>query len=163
MAVVIFIYLLLNVSLIGSVGAAVLAASPAPLATAAGLFLPGAAPVVAVVGIIAMLSALNAYIIGASRILQNISSVYRIPVLSEISRRGTPATALVLGSGIAAGALFFSNHFDLLASISVITNLLPYIAFCLAAFLLFHEPMRRAVAGTGIVITSLILVLYFLL
>jgi len=54
------VYLALNVALIGAVGATDLAASPAPVAYAMGLVLPGSGPFVAAVGIVTMLSALNA-------------------------------------------------------------------------------------------------------
>lgn len=73
MSIVTFVYILLNISLIGSVGSSVLAGSPAPLATASGLFIKDSEKLVAIIGIIAMLSALNAYMVGASRVMQNIS------------------------------------------------------------------------------------------
>ena len=79
MLLVCTIYLVLNISLIGSVGAAALAASPAPVAYAAGIIFSGAAPFVAVIGIITMFSALNAYIVGTSRVLQNMAKTYRLP------------------------------------------------------------------------------------
>jgi amino acid transporter len=162
MAIVISIYLLLNISLIGSVGTHVLAASPAPIATAAGLFIPLSGPFVAAVGIIAMLSALNAYVVGTSRIAQQVSVTYQVPLVRDLSGRGTPAAALVLSSAVAAGTLFYSNHFDVLASLSVITNLIPYIFFCIAAALVFRKQLlRRIVAGAGALVTALILVLYF--
>ena len=40
MGIVIFIYIFLNISLIGSIGSSVLANSPAPLATASALIDP---------------------------------------------------------------------------------------------------------------------------
>jgi hypothetical protein len=58
--------------------------------------------------------------------------------------------------------LFFSNEFSTLAVLSVITTLLPYIFFCLVAFVLFHETRRRLVSGLGAVMTAAILVLFFL-
>ncbi|VVB96188.1 Amino acid permease [uncultured archaeon] len=47
MSIVTFVYILLNVSLIGSVGSSVLAGSPAPLATASGLFIKDSEKLVA--------------------------------------------------------------------------------------------------------------------
>lgn len=164
LAIVISLYLFLNITLLGSVGAQVLAASPAPLATAAGLFVPLSGPVVAIIGIIAMLSALNAYVIGSSRITHQISVTYQVPLLKDLSFRGTPAAALILGSVVATSMLFFSNHFTILASLSVITTLIPYIFFCIAAARIFPDkPVRLLVATAGACVTTLILLLYFLL
>ena len=160
MAIVASIYLLLNIALIGSVGSTVLAASPAPVAEAAGLLFPFAGPVVAVIGIIAMISALNAYIIATSRVLWTLSSRYAFPVLSGISRTGTPAGALVISCGACAGLLFVSNKFDALASISVVTTLIPYIFFCLCSFVSVTSVRSRAVAVLGAVSTAAILILY---
>ena len=162
MAIVVSVYLLLNIALIGSVGVTVLAASPAPVASAAALVLADAGPVVACIGIVAMLSAINAYIVGTSRILQNLSARSGIPRLRDLGRRGTPVSALVAGCGIAAGLLLFSNHFDQLASISVITTLIPYLFFCIASWILIRETRMRVVSAIGAFSTFAILVLYFL-
>ncbi len=162
MAIVVSVYLLLNIALIGSVGAAVLAASPAPVATAAALVIADAGPVVVCIGIVAMLSAINAYIIGTSRILQNLSARFGIPRLRELGARGTPVSALVAGCGIAASLLLISNHFAELASISVITTLIPYLFFCIASWILVPETRMRVVSAAGALSTFAILVLYFL-
>ena len=61
--IIVFIYIFLNISLIGSVGSAVLANSPAPIATASGLILKQSQSIVALIGIVAMLSAINAYML----------------------------------------------------------------------------------------------------
>lgn len=79
MLIVVSLYLVLNLSLIGSVGSQALAASPAPVATAAGLIFPYSGTIVAFIGIVAMLSAINAYIIATSRVIQSISTRFRIP------------------------------------------------------------------------------------
>ncbi|HEY9206494.1 MAG TPA: hypothetical protein VIO58_11305 [Candidatus Methanoperedens sp.] len=50
---------------------------------------------VAVIGIIAILSALNAYMAGTSRVMQNISYRFKIPHLKELGAKGT----LVAGIG----------------------------------------------------------------
>ncbi len=92
MGIVVSLYLILNVSLIGSVGSETLAASPAPVATAAGIFLNSSGAIVACVGILAMLSAINAYIVGTSRILQSMSAEFSIPILRNLNTRGTPRT-----------------------------------------------------------------------
>ena len=68
------IYILLNIALIGSTGSAILAASPAPIATATAFVFPYAGYIVAAIGIFAMLSAMNAYIIASSRMVHNIAT-----------------------------------------------------------------------------------------
>jgi amino acid transporter len=161
MASVCTIYLVLNIALIGSVGSEALAASPAPIATAAGILFTGAAPVVALIGIVTMFSALNAYIIGTSRVLQNLAGRFRVPRLAELTSRGTPKTALVVSCILAGGLLFFSNSFDLLASIAVVTTLVPYIAICFVGFMLSGVPREKVVGGLGAALTAAILVLYF--
>jgi amino acid transporter len=161
MALVCTIYLVLNLSLIGSVGSADLAASPAPVATAAGIVFSGAAPLVALVGIITMFSALNAYIVGTSRVLQNIAGRFRLPRLADLTARGTPKTALVVSCILSGGLLFLSNSFGLLASVAVVTTLVPYIAICLVALGLGEERRVRMIGSLGATLTAAILVLYF--
>ena len=161
MGIVVSVYLLLNVSLIGSVGVEALAASPAPIATAAGILFNRSGPLVACIGIVAMLSAINAYIIGTSRILQSMSAGFSIPVIRELNTRGTPAYALIAGCAVSGALLLFSNHFDQLATISVITTLIPYIFFCLASWVLVTDIKSRLVSATGAISTAAILIIYF--
>jgi amino acid transporter len=162
MAVVVLLYLSLNIALIGSVGASVLGASPAPIATAAGVVFSHAGPVVAFIGIIAMLSAMNAYIIATSRVLRGLGERFLIPKIRELGRQGTPVYALLAGCAGSALLLFFSNRFEALATISVITTLVPYIFFCIAAWLLAPEKKARLVATTGMISSAAILAIYFL-
>jgi|GEM_PF-373373 len=161
MIIVTSVYLLLNVALIGSVGSEALAASPAPVATAASLLFSSSGTVVAVIGIIAMLSALNAYIIATSRVLQNVSARYSVPYLSGLGNRGTPIASLIVSCGVCAGLLFVTNRFDVLASISVIATLIPYIFFCLSSWISVPSVRSRSIAGLGALSTAAILVLYF--
>lgn len=163
MLIVVSVYLLLNIALIGSVGVSILAKSPAPIATAASQIMSDAGVVVACIGIAAMLSAINAYIVGTSRILQNLAVRFSIPRFRDLSGRGTPVFALVAGCGIAAGLLLFSNHFDQLASISVITTLIPYLFFCIASWILVTDLRTRIISAAGGASTFAILLLYFLL
>jgi amino acid transporter len=162
MGIVVSLYLLLNFALIGSVGAEALAASPAPLATAAGILFDRSGTFVAIIGIVAMLSAINAYIIGTSRILQSMSARFSIPKIQELNRQGTPAYALMTGSAISAALLLFSNQFAQLATISVITTLIPYIFFCLASWVLVTDTRARLVSAAGAISTAAILILYFI-
>jgi len=163
MVLVCSIYLALNVSLIGAIGSSDLASSPAPVAYAAGRLFASAAPLVGVIGIITMLSALNAYIVGASRVLQNAAATYGIPGFAGLSRRGVPALSLAAICAVSGVLLLFSNRFDELAAASVVTNLVPYIAICIAAFALVKDVPARAVALVGVSLTTAILVLYLVL
>ena len=159
MTIVILIYLSLNLALIGSVGSEILASSPAPVAEAASLIVPWSGPVVALVGIIAMLSAMNAYIIGTSRVVQNLAEGHGIGILAGLGGQGTPVPALILACLVPAFLLLFSNRFSTLAGISVITTLLPYLGICIAAAVLLRSGKARAVAALGGATTVLILVL----
>jgi amino acid transporter len=163
MGIVVSLYLLLNVALIGSVGAEALAASPAPLATAAGILFESSGSFIAIIGIVAMLSAINAYIIGTSRILQSMSARFSVPKIRDINLQGTPIYALIAGCSISAALLLFSNHFAQLATISVITTLIPYIFFCLASWVLVTDTRARLVSAAGAISTAAILIIYFII
>jgi amino acid transporter len=163
MGIVVSVYLLLNISLIGSVGTETLAASPAPIATAAAMLFDSSGFIVAMIGIVAMLSAINAYIIGTSRILQSMAVQFSIPKLQDLTFRGTPAFALITGSVISAVLLLFSNHFAQLATISVITTMIPYIFFCLSSWVLVTDTKCRLVSAGGAISTAAILIIYFII
>jgi len=163
MLIVVSLYLVLNIALIGSIGASALAASPAPIATASDVIFTHSGPFVAFIGIIAMLSAMNAYIVGTSRIIHTLSARFSLPGIQNLTRQGTPAVALVI-SCVASGLLLLvSNHFEALATISVVTTLIPYIFFCIAAWILVEERRVRLIAAAGMLSTTVILVMYFLL
>ena len=162
MGIVVSLYLLLNVALIGSVGAQALAESPAPLATAAAIVFDRSGTFIAIIGIVAMLSAINAYIIGTSRILRSLSAQFSVPKIRDLNLHGTPVYALITGSAISAALLLFSNHFDQLATISVITTLVPYIFFCLASWVLVTDIKARLISAAGAISTASILVIYFI-
>jgi amino acid transporter len=161
LVIVVSLYLLLNVALIGSVGSAALAASPAPIATASGMIFAHSGAVVTGIGIVAMLSALNAYIIATSRVLQSAAVHASLPKIRDLTGQGTPACALVLGCAMSAALLLVSNHFEELATISVITTLIPYVFFCLAAWILVTDVKSRIISSIGAVSTALILIIYF--
>ncbi len=118
--------------------------------------------VVAIIGIIAMMSAMNAYIIAASRVMQNISQEYKFPVLQDLSARCTPSNAILLSSIATIALIFLTNSFAVLAVASVITILLPYIFISISAFLLFHSKKIRIIAVIGILSTAAILFTYLL-
>jgi amino acid transporter len=161
MVIVVTVYILLNISLIGSVGTEALSASPAPIATAAGILFSHSGPFVACIGIVAMLSAINAYIVGTSRILQSMSAGFSVPLIRDLNKGGTPAYALIGGCAVSGGLLLFSNHFDQLATISVITTLIPYVFFCTASWILVTDIKSRLVSAIGAVSTAAILIIYF--
>ena len=53
------------------------------------------------------------------------------------------------------------NRFEALATISVITTLVPYIFFCITAWILVAERKARLVAAAGMLSTTAILFIYF--
>jgi len=106
-----------------------------------------------------MLSVINAYIIATSRVIQSISTRFRIP-RGRSDPQGTPAYALIVGCGISAALLLGSNHFDELAIISVITILIPYI-FCIAAWIIVRDTRSRIVSAVGALSKAAIRVMWF--
>lgn len=92
-----------------------------------------------------MRSAMNAYIIGTSRVIQSMSAGFFIPVMQDLNKRGTPGYALIAACAVSGALLLFSSHFDRLATASVITTLIPYIFFCLASWMLVTEIKSRLV------------------
>ncbi|MCK9581930.1 MAG: hypothetical protein M0Q92_15985 [Methanoregula sp.] len=105
MAIVVFTYLILNIALIGSIGSAALATTPALVAAAAAIHFPHAGTISAFIGISAMFSATNAYIPATSRVLRSIAAWSSIPGIGDLNRRGTPAYALISGCVVSAGLL----------------------------------------------------------
>ena len=73
---------------------------------------------------------------------------------------GKCARARMCGKRAAAPCF---NRFEALATISVITTLIPYIFFCIAAWILVAEQRFCLIALPGVLSTAAILILYFLL
>ena len=161
--ITIFTYIFLNISLIGSVGSYVLANSPAPLATAYGLILKESNIVIGLIGIITMLSAINAYIVGTTRVLQNISYQLELPILKDLTSSGSPLAATMTVAIITSILLLFlSNQFEELASISVITTLLPYFFVCLSAYKIFFDDYKtKIISSLGAFSVFAIFIFYF--
>lgn len=161
--ITIFTYIFLNISLIGSVGSYVLANSPAPLATAYGLILKESNIVIGLIGIITMLSAINAYIVGTTRVLQNISYQLELPILKDLTSSGSPLAATMTVAIITSILLLFlSNQFEELASISVITTLLPYFFVCLSAYKIFFDDYKtKIISSLGAFLVFAIFIFYF--
>jgi amino acid efflux transporter len=163
MALVCVVYLALNLVLLGAVGAPALAASPAPVAFAVELALQGGGTWVALLAIVTMLSALNAYIVGASRCIHDLLQSRQADGFARLSTRGVPAAALWITCLGATGLLMLSNRFGELAAASVLMTLVPYVALCWAAFSAGRGIAARTVALFGAIATSGILVLSFAL
>ena len=163
--ITIFVYLFINISLIGSVGSYILANSPAPLATAYGLILKESNIVIGLIGIIAMLSAINAYIVGTTRVLQNLSYQLGWRILKDLTSSGSPLVATMTVAIITSILLLFlSNQFGELASISVITILLPYFFICLSAYKIFSDDYKtKIIASLGAFSVFAIFTIYFLI
>jgi amino acid transporter len=157
MLVVTFVYLFLNISLIGTLGSQLIASSPAPMAEAASIAFADSGNIMAYIGIIAMMSALNAYLLATSRVLQNISYTYNLPFVPDIGKNGTPYAAIMISTIAGASLLFFSNHFEQLATISVITTLLPYLFICASALKMFDSFTIRIISILGVLSTLAIL------
>lgn len=153
------LYLVLNLVLIGSTGAEALAASPAPVAFAADRILAGGSTVVGVIGIVAMLSALNAYLLAASRVLRNLASRRSVVRVAALSTRGTPGTALLICSGLSAAMLLVTSRFALLASLAVVLVLVPYLALSVAVWRTARVRAARVAGAAGALSTGLVLVL----
>jgi amino acid transporter len=162
MALVITLYFALNVALLGAVGSEALAVSSAPVADAMARWIPAAGPLVAAAAVVTMASALNAYVVAASRVLQNAAQSYRWRGLARLSPRGTPVAALVAVCAGASALLLASDRFDALATGAVLCTLVPYLALCWAALRSARSPAVRAVCLLGAATTSAILVLSLL-
>ena len=122
-----------------------------------------AGTIVAVIGIIAMCSALNAYLVGGSRLLHSTAVTRHLGRLEGLNQRGTPTIPLLLISLLASGSLLFSNSFETLAVLSVVATLVPYLFFCIAAFLIIPGIPKRMIAFAGIASSGGLLILTFLL
>jgi amino acid transporter len=163
--ITIFIYIFLNISLIGSVGSDTLANTSAPVATASELILKGLNIVIGLIAIIAMLSAINAYIVGTTRVLQNISYQLKFQILKDLTRRGSPQAATIAVAIVTSVLLLvISNRFDELASVSVITILLPYFAVCVSAYKIFFDEYKtKIIAIIGAFSVLSIFIIYFII
>ena len=158
------IYLSLNFALIGSVGADRLAASLTPVADAVGQFFDGWGIVVTAVAIVSMLSALNAYLLGTSLVLENLSERYWKPLTFE--RKGIPVFTVIICTAATVVLLLFSagfaDSFRILASLSVIATLVPYLLLCYAVLKHLERPLYKIMAIVGILSTGLVLLSSFI-
>jgi len=153
------IYLALNFTLIGSVGAPQLAATLTPVADTVERFFHGWGVAVAAVAVVSMLSALNAYLLGTSLVMESFSA-RRWPWLT-FERKGIPVFTVIICTGATAVLLFITRDFSFLASASVIATLVPYLAICYAALKYVERPLAKALAIIGILSTGIVLISSF--
>jgi amino acid transporter len=155
------IYLALNFGLIGSLGADSVASTMTPITYAVDHFFNGWGVVITVVAVISMFSALNAYLLGTSIVLQSFSEKFWKPLTLE--RKGVPVFTVLLCTVATSLLLLLTGDFSLLASASVIATLVPYLALCYAAMKYIETPLVKVMALIGILATGLVLVSSFLL
>jgi amino acid transporter len=155
------IYLALNFGLIGSLGADSVASTMTPITYAVDHFFNGWGVVITVVAVISMFSALNAYLLGTSIVLQSFSEKFWKPLTFE--RKGVPVFTVLLCTVATSLLLLLTDDFSLLASASVIATLVPYLALCYAAMKYIEKPLVKVMALIGILATGLVLVSSFLL
>jgi amino acid transporter len=156
------IYLGINLSIIGTAGAEGVASTSAPISYAMDIAFKGSGNIVQIIALISMLSALNAYLIGTSLIMQSIGSSFGLKI-SKDSSRGVPAYMIAICVILSCVLLFFANYFVFLASASVILSLIPYIGLCYAAFKLVDRPLVKIVSITGIISTAAVLISTFII
>jgi amino acid transporter len=155
------IYLALNFALIGSVGPDGIASTMTPITYTVDHFFHGWGVVITVVAVVSMLSALNAYLLGTSLVLQSFSEKYWKRLTFE--RKGVPVFTVLLCTAATILLLLFVNDFTFLASASVIATLVPYLALCYAAIKYVEKPLVKVMALIGILATGLVLISSFLL
>ncbi len=160
-AIVTVIYLALNFSLIGSVGSAAVASTPSPISYVIEHFFHGWGVVVLAIAVISMLSALNAYMLGTSLVIESFAGKYA-SIFSRESRWHVPVLAVLVCTTITAALLLVMDKFVFLASASVIASLVPYIFLCVAAFKLIDNKWIKLTAVIGIVSTGAILISSFI-
>ncbi len=114
---------------------------------------------ICVIGIIAMLSALNVYRLAGARVLRAFAVRRSLVCVAALSTRGAPAMALLpCGAGCTI-LLLLSNRFDLLASLAVELVLAPYLALSAAVWRTADAGGVRAAGAAGAFSTGLVLVL----
>jgi amino acid transporter len=151
------IYLALNFSLIGSVGSAFVASTPAPISSVMEHFYSGAGVIVLVIAVVSMFSALNAYLLGTSLVVESFAGKY-IPAFAKESKWQVPVLAVLVCTVVTALLLAFTDYFVFLASASVVCTLIPYIFLCMASFMKFENKWIKLVSVLGIISTLAVLV-----
>ncbi|HEY3273064.1 MAG TPA: APC family permease [Methanocella sp.] len=155
------IYLALNFALMGSLGPDGVASTMTPITYAIDHFFSGWGVIITVIAVVSMISALNAYLLGTSLVLQSFSEKYWKRLTFE--HKGVPVFAVILCTVATSILLLVTRDFSLLASASVIATLVPYLALCCAAMINIEKPLVKVMAVIGILATGLVLISSFLL
>lgn len=135
-AVVTGIYLLVNIALLSVLTPQEMAGSNLVAADAAArVFGDAADHVVTAVSLISVVTLVNAMVMVFPRVLFAIARDSRLPVLSEVSRNGTPKTALVV-TVVVAGLLAMVGVYETLLAFSVSILSLMGVAVNVAAIVL---------------------------
>lgn len=158
------LYVLGTAAVMGVVPGSELAASNAPFADAASRMWGGwAAPAVAAGAMVSCFGALNGWILLQGRVPWAAArdGVFPAP-LGRLSRRGTPALALVVSSVLVTLLMLMNasealvDQFTFVILLATLTALLPY-AVCAMAELMIYARDRERFSGrrlTGAVITA---------
>jgi APA family basic amino acid/polyamine antiporter len=160
------LYVLGTAAVMGVIPAADLAGSNAPFAEAASRMWGGwAAWAIAAGAAVSCFGALNGWILLQGRIPWAAARDGIFPaVLGRLSRRGTPAVALVVSSVLVTGLMLLNasealvDQFTFVILLATLTALLPY-AICALAELMIYARDRERFAGsrlTGAVVTALL-------
>jgi basic amino acid/polyamine antiporter, APA family len=170
MAVIVPLYLLIQVVAIGTLPE--LATSTTPLADAAGRFAGSLGAAVIVVGAaISITGTLNGLVLAAPRLLYGMAEQRQLPALfaRTHSRFRTPWLAIVLTAACML-ALTLSGSFLAAVAMSTITRLLAYAATCVALPVLRRREGRDGIApamfrvpgGAWVVGTALLVIAWLL-
>ena len=160
------VYVLGTAAVMGVIPPAELTGSNAPFADAASRMWGGwTAPAVAAGAMISAFGALNGWILLQGRIPWAAARDGIFPVaLSRLSRRGTPAFALVFSSVLVTGLMLLNaseslvDQFTFVILLATLTALLPY-AICALAEIMIYARDRQRFEGrrlAGAVITALL-------
>lgn len=137
----------LSISLIGNLESQVPIDSPISVATASEMVLKHSESVVAVIGIIAIFSALDAYLV-VTRDLRNLSIQHNLRFTKELGNYDAPVVELMLSTfAICIMLSFLSNHFEELARISVILTFVPCQFLCITTSKYFPNKIRSLAAA----------------
>jgi APA family basic amino acid/polyamine antiporter len=169
------IFIVCTAGVMGVLDPAVLAHSTAPFADAARTLAGnGAANFIALGAATACFGALNGWILVAGQLPLAVAQDGLFPrVFGRISRRGTPALGMIIGSALATALIAMNysrglvNLFTFIILLSTLGMLLPYPLGSVAGFVLRREPMtggdkRRLPWSTGAAVIASLAVLYSL-
>jgi APA family basic amino acid/polyamine antiporter len=151
------LYVLVNMALLRVLPIPKLAASTLPAADAARLLSPhGGAELVTVISLLTLMSAINAFLLMAPRILFAIGrDGFFTEKAAQLSASGTPRVALTLTAAAAAG-LVLTGTFEQIIAIAAVLFLLNYVsAYAALIVLRLREPgLHRPYRAWGYPVTT---------